>query len=168
MLVMDVFTRGIVGFGVESVCIDGISVCRMFNHASMGQRPPSHASTDHDLLFRLHRWLANLRVLEMEEIKSVPYAPVSHPYVERLIGTSPARVLCSGIFLERRRPGPQAGPIQGLRQCASCPPLDGTTPAQRAGASAPALASLDRHAWRQHWSISHPNGRLIGNSPRTR
>jgi hypothetical protein len=42
----------------------------------MGQRPPSHASTDHDLLFRLHRWLANLRVLEMEEIKSVPYAPV--------------------------------------------------------------------------------------------
>jgi len=28
--------------------------------------------------------------------------------------------------------------------------LDGTTPAQRAGASSPAPASLDRHAWRQH------------------
>ena len=38
-------------------------------------------------LFRFHRWLANLRVLEIDEIKSVPYAPVSHPFVERLIGT---------------------------------------------------------------------------------
>ena len=28
--------------------------------------------------------------------------------------------------------------------------LDGTTPAQRAGASSPTPASLDRHAWRQH------------------
>ena len=26
-------------------------------------------------------------MLEIEEIKSVPYAPVSHPFVERLIGT---------------------------------------------------------------------------------
>jgi hypothetical protein len=25
--------------------------------------------------------------MEVEEIKSVPYAPVSHPFVERLIGT---------------------------------------------------------------------------------
>ena len=28
-----------------------------------------------------------MRVLEIEEVKSVPYAPVSHPFVERLIGT---------------------------------------------------------------------------------
>ena len=48
---------------------------------------PKHASSDHDPLFRFHRWLANLRVLEIEEIKSVPYAPVSHPFVERPIGT---------------------------------------------------------------------------------
>jgi hypothetical protein len=39
---------------------------------------------DHDPLFRFHRWLANLRMLEVEEIKSVPYAPISHPFVERL------------------------------------------------------------------------------------
>jgi hypothetical protein len=32
----------------------------------------------------------NLRVLEIEEIKSVPYTPVSHPFVERLIGMNPA------------------------------------------------------------------------------
>jgi len=28
-----------------------------------------------------------LRILEVDEIKSIPYAPVSHPFVERLIGT---------------------------------------------------------------------------------
>ena len=36
MVVMDVFTRRIVGFGVERTCIDGISVGRMFNHAIDG------------------------------------------------------------------------------------------------------------------------------------
>lgn len=33
------------------------------------------------------KWQANLRILEVEEIKTVPYAPLSHPFVERLIGT---------------------------------------------------------------------------------
>src|SRR6266849_4743167 len=87
MVVMDVFTRRLIGFGVEPAYIDGVSVCRMFNHALAGQPRPRYVSTDHDPLFRFHRWLANLRVLEIEEIKSVPYVPVSHPFVERLIGT---------------------------------------------------------------------------------
>ena len=30
---------------------------------------------------------ANLRVLQVTEVKSVPYVPLSHPFVERLIGT---------------------------------------------------------------------------------
>src|SRR6202022_3952967 len=87
MLVMDVFTRRIIGFGIAPACIDGVSVCRMFNCVTAGRPKPKYLSTDHDPLFRFHRWLANLRVLEVEEIKSVPYAPVSHPFVERLIGT---------------------------------------------------------------------------------
>ncbi len=63
LLVMDVCSRRVVGFGVERANIDGLSVCRMFNHAIAGQRLPKHVSTDHDPLFRFHRWLANLRVL---------------------------------------------------------------------------------------------------------
>jgi hypothetical protein len=50
----------------------------MFNRAIAGQPLPKRVSTDHDPLFRFHRWLANLRVLAIEEVKSVPYAPVSH------------------------------------------------------------------------------------------
>ena len=34
MLVMDVYTRRIVGFGVAPAVMDGVSVCRMFNEAS--------------------------------------------------------------------------------------------------------------------------------------
>src|SRR2546425_3637207 len=50
MLVMDVFTRRIVGFGVESAGIDGVSVCRMSNRARADESLPRHASTDHDPL----------------------------------------------------------------------------------------------------------------------
>jgi putative transposase len=87
MLVMDVFTRRIVGFGIAPASIDGMSVCHMFNCAAAGQSKPKYLNTDYDPLFRFHRWLANLRVLEVEEMKSVPCAPLSHPFVERLIGT---------------------------------------------------------------------------------
>ena len=34
MVVMDVFTRRIVGFGVAAANLDGIDVCRMFNRAT--------------------------------------------------------------------------------------------------------------------------------------
>jgi hypothetical protein len=33
LVVIDVFTRRIIGFGIERGSIDGVSVCRMFNHA---------------------------------------------------------------------------------------------------------------------------------------
>jgi hypothetical protein len=59
----------------------------MFNQIIAGKSLPRYLSSDHDPLFRFHRWLANLRILEVEEIKSIPYVPVSHPFVERLIGT---------------------------------------------------------------------------------
>jgi putative transposase len=115
LVVMDVFTRRIVGFGVESAGIDGVSVCRMFNRASAGQSPPKHASTDHDPLFRFHRWLANLRVLEIEEIKSVPYAPLS-PVCRTADWDDPARVSRPRILLERGRSGAEAAGVQRLLQ----------------------------------------------------
>ena len=87
LVALDLITRCIVGFGITREFVDGISVCRMFNDAIFGQPLPKRVSTDHDPLFRFHRWLAHLRVLEIEQVKTVPYVPVSHPYVERLIGT---------------------------------------------------------------------------------
>jgi hypothetical protein len=75
----------------------------------------TNASAAIDPLFRFQRWLANLRVLEIEEIKSVPWAPVSHPFVERLTGTIRGeyldRVLFSGTWSTSRASGMNSGPI---------------------------------------------------------
>jgi transposase InsO family protein len=151
MLVMDVFTRRIVGFGVESADVDGVSACRMFKCASTAHSLPMHVSTDHAPLFRFHRWLANLRVLEIEEIKTVPYAPVSHPFVERLIGTIRREYLDRVFFWNSvdlaRKLGEFGDYYNAVRVHRS---LDGATPANRAGASYIASAALDRYAWRQH------------------
>jgi putative transposase len=81
LLVMDVFSRRLIGFGVEPAPIDGVSVCRMFHQAAAGSALPRRMSTDHDPLFRFHRWRANLRVLGVEKIKSVPCYPKTRPIV---------------------------------------------------------------------------------------
>jgi putative transposase len=151
MLVMDVFTRRLIGFGVEPGAIDGVSLCRMFNHAVAGKPPPKHVSTDHDPLFRFHRWLANLRVLEIEEVKSVPYTPVSHPFVERLIGTIRREYLDRMFFWNAvdltRKLGEYLDYHNAHRVHRA---LAVSTPAQGAGASLTAPARLDQYAWRPH------------------
>ena len=87
-VVMDQYTRRIIGFGVHAGAVDGVALCRMFNRAIRGQRwLPKYLSSDHDPLYKFHPWQANLRILEVTEIKTVPYVPLSHPFVERLIGT---------------------------------------------------------------------------------
>jgi len=88
MVVMDQCTRRIVGFAVQAGVPDRPAVCRMLATAIAGvQELPRHLSTDHDPLFEFQRWKANLRILEIEPVKTVPYVPLSHPFVERLIGT---------------------------------------------------------------------------------
>jgi hypothetical protein len=81
---MDQFTRRIIGFGVHAGNVDGIALCRMFNYAISGQKTvPKYLSTDNDPLFLFERWKANLRILDVAEIKTVPYVPLSHPFVEQ-------------------------------------------------------------------------------------
>jgi len=88
MVVMDQFTRRIIGFAVQPGTVDGAAVCRMFNQKIAGAPAlPQHLSSDHDPLFEFQRWRANLRILDVSEIKTVPHVPLSHPFVERLIGT---------------------------------------------------------------------------------
>ena len=72
---MDQFTRRIIGFGVHAGDVDGIALCCMFNSAISNQGVPRYLSSDNDPLFRYRRWKANLRILEIDEIKSIPYTP---------------------------------------------------------------------------------------------
>ena len=98
LVVMDQFTRRIIGFGVHSGIVDGVALCRMFHRAIRGHSLPKYLSSDHDPLYRFHQWQANLRVLEVTEIKTVPYVPLSHPFVERLIGTVRREYLDRTLF----------------------------------------------------------------------
>lgn len=70
----------------------------MFKSAIARQGLPKYLSTDNDPLFRFHRWLANLRVLDIEEIKAVPFEPRSHPFVERVIRTIREDLLDQVLF----------------------------------------------------------------------
>ncbi len=87
LVVMDQYTRRIIGFGVHAGDVDGMALCRMFNRAVSRMGAPKYLSSDNDPLFTYHQWEANLRILEIDELKTVPYTPISHPFVERLIGS---------------------------------------------------------------------------------
>ena len=77
LVVMDQFTRRIVGFGIHRGIVDGSALCRMFQQAIRQQSVPKYLSTDNDPLYRFHQWQANLRVLEVIEVKTVPDVPLS-------------------------------------------------------------------------------------------
>jgi hypothetical protein len=86
LVAMEQFTRRIIGFGVHAG--DGVVLCRMFNREISRMGSPRHLSSDRDPLFRYRRWQVNLHwVLDVQEVKTLPYVPRSHACVERLIGT---------------------------------------------------------------------------------
>jgi putative transposase len=98
LVVMDQCTRRIVGLGVHRGVVDGVGLSRMFNRAIRCQTLPTYLSSDHDPLYRFHQWQANLRILDVKEIKTVPSVPLSHPFVERLIGTIRRECLDRTLF----------------------------------------------------------------------
>ena len=98
MVVMDQFSRQLIGFSVHAGDVNGAALCCMFNKIIARKTLPTHLSTDNDPLFNFYRWEANLRILEINAIKSVPYIPISHPFVERLIGTIRREFLDRTLF----------------------------------------------------------------------
>jgi transposase InsO family protein len=171
MVVMDQFTRRIIGFAVQSGSLDGAAVCRMFNEILAGKDVlPLHLSSDNDPLFLFRQWQANLRILELTEVKTVPHVPLSHPFVERLIGTVRRELLDQALFwtatdLERKLLRFRTY-YNRDRVHAS---LDGISP----DAKAEKPRSTDRKAQRLSMGISLPRAlratgcRLIRNSPQT-
>ena len=131
----------------------------MFNAAIHGQGAPRHLSTDHDPLFEAHRWTANLRILEIDEIKTVPHVPRSHPFVERLVGTMRREFLDHVLFwnardLERKLADFQAY-YNGARSHAS---LEGHTPLTFAAGRPVAHAELNHVRWVPLCSAKTPSG----------
>lgn len=99
MVVMDVYSRRIIGFAIRACkAIDGEQLCCMFNQMIQGCPTPKRLSRDRDPLFKFHRWLSNMSILEIEEVFGPPYTPVANPFVERLIGTTRREFLDHILF----------------------------------------------------------------------
>ena len=74
----------------------------MFNAAIHAHGIPRHLSTDHDPVYNAHQWMANLRILEIDELKTVPHMPLSRSFVERLIETARREFLDHVLFWNAR------------------------------------------------------------------
>jgi hypothetical protein len=148
---MDPFTRRIIGFGVHAGDIDSVALCRMFNETLSAMGAPQYLRSDHDPLFTFHQWTANLRILDVHAIKSVPYTPRSHPFIERLIGTVRRDFLdqtlsWNVVDLERK--------LETLKEyynrSRTHASLRGSTPAEIGGHSVAQPARLQSYAWERH------------------
>ena len=147
LVVMDQYTRRIVGFGVHTGTVDGTALCRMFNHAIRGHETPQRISSDNDPLFRFHQWQANLRVLGVSEVKSVPYVPLSHPFVERLIGSIRRECLDRMLFWSAPDLDKKLSDFQDFYNTHRAhSSLDGRTPVQKRKD----VATLNRYGWKGH------------------
>jgi len=98
MVVMDICSRKITDFGFQQGPVDGLSVCRLFYQSTSGQEKSKFLSSDHDPLCKFHLWQANLRIMEIDEIETVAYCPLSHPIIERVIGTIKRECLVHTLF----------------------------------------------------------------------
>lgn len=151
LVVMDQWTRRLVGVGVHRGAVTGADLCRMFNAAVRGQGAPRHLSTDHDPLFETHRWTANLRILEINELKTVPHVPLSHPFVERLIETMRREFLDQVLFWNARDLERKLADFQTYYNAArSHASLEGHTPLTVASGHTVARAELNNVRWVSH------------------
>ncbi len=98
---MGQWSREIVGFAVSAVPITAESLSVMFASV-IGEISSKHLSHDHDPLFKSNEWKRLIAVLQADEIWSVPFVPISHPFVERLIGTIRRELLDRTVFWNER------------------------------------------------------------------
>ncbi len=147
LVVMDQYTRRIVGFGIHAGIVDGTALCCMFNQAIRGQSTPKRISSDNDPLYLFHQWQANLGVLGVDEVKSVPYVPLSHPFVERLIGTIRRECLDRMLFWSAPDLDQKLSEFQTFfNDHRAHSSLDGRTPVQ----NRKDVSMLDRYGWEAH------------------
>lgn len=151
MVVMDQFTRRIIGFATYQGELTGVDICCMFNRIISKQPLPKYLSSDNDPLFNFHRWQANLRVLDIEEIKTVPYAPMSHPFIERLIGTIRREFLNKTLFWNEHDLQRKLEFFQKYYNEQRCHlGIKSISPFQKKEDNPPTVFSLEHFRWKKH------------------
>ncbi|MHB8623621.1 MAG: integrase core domain-containing protein [Sulfuricaulis sp.] len=151
MVITDVFTRRCMGIAVTRGDIAGAAVCRMFSMAMAKEDPPKYLSTDNDPLFRFHRWRANLRVLDIEEIKNLLFVPRSHPFVERMIRTIREELHNQVLFWNQLDLDRNLSAFRGYyNQYRVHSGIDGIPPAVHGSQCQQGILPLSDFGWRSH------------------
>jgi putative transposase len=150
MVVMDQFTRKIIGFSVHRGNLNGGTICFMFNKVAAGKTWPKHLSTDNDPLFKYWLWQVNLEnYYHIEEIKTVPYIPWSHPFVQRLIGTCCREITDHILF---RSEADLQAKLEVFQDCFNSYRVhyshEGKTPAEMIGERHLASIDLRKYGWK--------------------
>ena len=102
-------------------------------------------------LFEAHRWKANLRILDIDEIKTVPHGPLSHPFVERPVGTMRREFLDHVLFWNGRDLERKLAELQTYYNAArGHASLEGRTPLTFADENTVAPANLNQVRWVSH------------------
>ena len=102
-------------------------------------------------LFQYQRGKANLRILEVKEIKSVPYTPLSHPFVERLIGTVRREYLDHTLFWNATDLTRKLADFQTyFNNHRIHSALDGNTPEEAVGGALDSQTTLNKFSWQEH------------------
>ena len=107
--------------------------------------------SDAEAQFRFHRWKANLSILDVTEIKSVPYVPMSHPFIERVIGTIRREYLDHVPFwnsLDLSRKLDQFKDYCNDHRTHAA--LSGQSPIRYSQQSSNQLVDINNYNWRQH------------------
>jgi hypothetical protein len=126
----------------------------MFNSIISNKLLPKYLSSDNDPLFQFHRWQANLRILDVEEIKSVPSMPLSHPFIERLIGSVRREMLDKTLFWNANDLQSKLELYRRYYNKERCHHgIDGMIPlkkVKKADGLSSALVSIDNYRWKKH------------------
>jgi putative transposase len=151
LVILDQYTRRIIGFAVHQGDVDGATACLMFNRViSSIQSSPKYLSTDNDPLFNYYRFKANLRILDIKEIKSLPCQPRSHPFIERLIGTVRRELLDRTLFWTSNDLQSKLDAYQHYYNDTRCHMgIGGDTPSRKYDKKATPLISVERFRWKK-------------------
>jgi len=149
MLVIDQFSRRIVDFAVHRGNPDGEAICRMLNTVLYGNALPNMLSTDNDPLFRFYRFKANLRILEIAEVKSVPGTPTSHAFVERTIGTTRREFLDRTLYFNACDLEKKLSSFKEYYNAHRCHVgISSMTPLRKSGEGSKKAANIDSFKWK--------------------
>ncbi len=127
----------------------------MFNKIIARKTLPNYLSSDKDPLFKSPRWQANLRILGIKEIKTIPGTPTSHPFIERSIGLCRQEFLNHVLFWNSGDLGKKLSQYQDyLNETRAHSSLDKKTLNQKASNDDipnEKLLSLRNYHWKSHY-----------------